>query len=229
MSELQKPDGFDPSRPHFVDPTHLPKSLRNELWERLPKAFRDERGSTFLGECLNAAKAVNERRIVDAGTDQLRQLKNVAKAANDLLTRLKELQPEAIDLFGSSFDDSVHFGDPVATLSDLSKAVVRADDDGRFLGTVWDVVVDLAAVTDCTVAQCRAIDAAKPSELNARHLVWLILGSHKQIFGKLPSLGKTAWFPPFVQHFGKWDGLKLSCGVTLVEGVVKTRFRVNPD
>lgn len=230
MGGLPKPDRFASISGWLVDDHYLPAELLAELRFLLPKALRDHRGEAFLAECAHAAQAVNEHKIVASGADQLKQLNNVASEARALLTRLNELQADAIELFNATFDDSTTFGDPVATLSNLSRAVVRADADGRFLGTAWDIVSDLAAVAECTVAQCRASGAAtKPSELNARHLVWLILGSHKQIFGKLPSLGKTAWFPTFVQHLGQWQGLKLSCGVTLVEGVVKNRFRVNPD
>ena len=231
MGELPKSDRFSPIPAVWVDDDYLPAKLQKELRELLPKKLqKNDLGKAFLIECAHAAQAVNQHKIVASGADQLKQLNNVALEARALLARLNELQANAVELFNATFDDSEMFGDPVATLSSLSRAVVRADDDGRFLGTAWDIVSDLAAVAECTVAQCRASGAAtKPGELNARHLVWLILGSHKQIFGKLPSLGKTAWFPPFVQHFGKWDGLKLSCGVTLVEGVVKNRFRVNPD
>lgn len=227
MTTLQKPDAFSPSG--WVHSPRLPTELVNELLDMFPKKMQSGQRSAFLRACAEAAQVVNERRIVDGGAAQLTQLRNVAASAATLLTRLTELQPEAINLFSANLDDSAYFGEPIATLSDLSKAVIRADDDGRFLGTVWDVVADLAAVAAYTVAHNERTKSEKPSELNARYLVWLILSSHKAIFGKLPSLGKTAWFPPFIERLGKWPGLRLSCGVTLVKGVVENQFPVNPD
>jgi hypothetical protein len=96
------------------------------------------------------------------------------------------------------------------------------NEEGRFLGAVWDAVSDLEVSARYAIEQCVPSRQAQPSLQYAKELTKAVAVAYRDITGKLPPYSKETWFPHFMAELCAWERLSLSCGRALVESAIRS-------
>ena len=226
MRRLKKPTFWEPSG-YWVDDEYIPSELRSELREIIPSDTPREQADAFMVRCSQQTQGTFALVRVTPPATQIAELRLVEQRAHALLLALHGMSEEAASGFGLAVDNLVFLTNPPFRISAATRMATgpATRREGRLLGSIWDLTTDLEAAAEYAATRVEASKQNKPTQQNARRLVFAIAAAHAGVFGGWPPIG-DGWFHDFIERLG--SHYKLACGGKLVNGVLRARKKPEP-
>lgn len=216
--KLERPDFEAANIGIWLNPDHLPDTVKATLWDLLPKRMTHEQKAHFLSRVGESVQGATDFRQDAPAADQLEELKLVEVKARALLIALQRLSGDARGTMKAHAEFLVLGTDPPERLSALSVAAVL-NLDASLIGHWWDTVQDIEVAAAYAASQVKPAKSERPKVTNARRLATMAAQDWYAVWGKLPPSGKRSWFAPFVAELGKFAGS--SIGAAMAESVVQ--------
>lgn len=216
--KLERPDFEAANVGIWLNPNHLPDTVKATLWDLLPKRMTHEQKAHFLSRVGESVQGATDFRQDAPAAAQVAELTLIEERARALLIALQKLSDDARRTMKAHATFLAIGTDPPERLSPIAVGVVM-NLDASLTGHWWDTVQDIETAAAYAAAQVKPAKTERPKVTNARRLATMAAQDWYAVWGKLPPSGKRSWFAPFVAELGKFAGS--SIGAALAESVVQ--------